>query len=616
MATVTSLTAEAITDALAAKADLTDGILPDAQAPSISVKKDTWVVDLSDHGGVNDGVTSNDAAFVSALAAINPTFGGKIVLRAGSYLINGTTAITLATVGTIIEGAGNEATRIIIGSGFTDTAAIKITQNDCRVQNLSIAGASSTTTTNPYVDAIYIGSVQRSKVLQVSFWHINAWAVHIVAGSTSGTNPNGTILEDLIIRSCAAGVSILGNAGSGSCSILMNNLQIVSAGVATGTNANLDGIHIEDASDIEASSLISWMGAGTGAALHVKGACIHDTFEGVNLQGCATGPAVLIEDGPNGSPYSTRIAHGVVQLGTVGIRVTGAAIVTSLHDLSAVSNKTHGISIEGTGNPVLISDPYFAGNGSGASGNNYDINWSGSSIGSVVNPRFESAVTASGTAGVQKSVNVALNQNVRCWNTMFAGVGQNSANWFSNIPNAVVDTTTGMFNFLTKANFAVGITTQGNLSSQPASSTAVVLSSNILGTASFDSFRITADGAINIGVGAGTAARDTTWGRQSAAGIGTPDSDIIIALAGKGLKIKEGSNARMGTVTLSSAGIATVSNTSVTANTRIFVGFKSAGSGTVGAPFVHDVTVGTGFTIHSTSGTDNSIVSWILVEAA
>jgi hypothetical protein len=44
--------------------------------------------------------------------------------------------------------------------------------------------------------------------------------------------------------------------------------------------------------------------------------------------------------------------------------------------------------------------------------------------------------------------------------------------------------------------------------------------------------------------------------------------DVAITEAGKGLKVKEGNNARMGLATLSS-GTAVVSNTSVGANTRI-----------------------------------------------
>jgi hypothetical protein len=90
------------------------------------------------------------------------------------------------------------------------------------------------------------------------------------------------------------------------------------------------------------------------------------------------------------------------------------------------------------------------------------------------------------------------------------------------------------------------------------------------------------------------------------------DGDAVIDVAGKGLKIKEGSNARMGTATLV-AGTVTVNNTSVTANTRIFL----TEEGTIAAVVrVSARVVGTSFTIMSSSGTDTSKVHWMLVEPA
>lgn len=127
---------------------------------------------------------------------------------------------------------------------------------------------------------------------------------------------------------------------------------------------------------------------------------------------------------------------------------------------------------------------------------------------------------------------------------------------------------------------------------------------------SVDRFRLTTDG--NMAIGSGASARDTTWGRQASAQIGTPDSDIVIGALGKGLRIKEGANGRLGSATLS-AGTVTVANTSVTTNTRVFVGMKTPG-GTVGAPFVSAITAGTGFTIKSTSSTDTSVVEFVLIE--
>lgn len=128
-----------------------------------------------------------------------------------------------------------------------------------------------------------------------------------------------------------------------------------------------------------------------------------------------------------------------------------------------------------------------------------------------------------------------------------------------------------------------------------------------------DRFILSADGKMAISAG-GATTPDVSWGRYGTAMIGSTDADIVAAGLGRGFKIKEGSNARMGTATLT-AGTVTVSNTSVTANTRIFTGMKTP-LGTVGASFVSAVSAGVGFTIKSTSSTDTSVVSYVLLEAA
>lgn len=121
-----------------------------------------------------------------------------------------------------------------------------------------------------------------------------------------------------------------------------------------------------------------------------------------------------------------------------------------------------------------------------------------------------------------------------------------------------------------------------------------------------------------------------TAGAQTLAGVKTFTSDItastsniIAATAGKGLQVKEGSNARMGTATLSS-GTVTISNTSVTANTRIFLNRYSVNSSSaLGLLSVGTVSASTSFVINALKEADAtvqtndvSIVHWLLVEPA
>lgn len=91
---------------------------------------------------------------------------------------------------------------------------------------------------------------------------------------------------------------------------------------------------------------------------------------------------------------------------------------------------------------------------------------------------------------------------------------------------------------------------------------------------------------------------------------------LILQTVGKGLSIKEGSNAKMGTATLS-AGTVTVSTTAVTANSRIFLTAQSLGVvGTAQALAVTARSAGTSFTITSASISDGSVVAWFIVEPA
>lgn len=98
------------------------------------------------------------------------------------------------------------------------------------------------------------------------------------------------------------------------------------------------------------------------------------------------------------------------------------------------------------------------------------------------------------------------------------------------------------------------------------------------------------------------------------------NGDIQLATEGYGIKIKEGSNAKMGQSTLAN-GTVTVANTSVTASSRIFLTRDSInGSTTIGSLEVGTITASTSFVINSydaaasLSADDDSIVNWVIIE--
>jgi hypothetical protein len=92
------------------------------------------------------------------------------------------------------------------------------------------------------------------------------------------------------------------------------------------------------------------------------------------------------------------------------------------------------------------------------------------------------------------------------------------------------------------------------------------------------------------------------------------ESPVQLTQLGHGFKVKEGSNAKMGTATLT-AGSATVSTTAVAVNSRIYLTSNIDG-GTPGWLRVSARTAGTSFTITSSSATDTSTVAWIIFDPA
>jgi hypothetical protein len=81
-----------------------------------------------------------------------------------------------------------------------------------------------------------------------------------------------------------------------------------------------------------------------------------------------------------------------------------------------------------------------------------------------------------------------------------------------------------------------------------------------------------------------------------------------------GLKINGAANGRIGTVTLNGTTAVTVTNSSVTTSTVVFLTTQNTGgANTVGMPYASNVASGS-FKVQSTQAGDNSTVSYLLIE--
>lgn len=112
---------------------------------------------------------------------------------------------------------------------------------------------------------------------------------------------------------------------------------------------------------------------------------------------------------------------------------------------------------------------------------------------------------------------------------------------------------------------------------------------------------------------AAALANQTIPGNLTLGSLGTlAAATVDVNLAGGGLKVAEGANAKQGVATLA-AGTVTVANTSVTASSRIFLTTNTPG-GTPGFLTVSARTPGTSFTITSSNGADTSVVAFEIFE--
>lgn len=146
----------------------------------------------------------------------------------------------------------------------------------------------------------------------------------------------------------------------------------------------------------------------------------------------------------------------------------------------------------------------------------------------------------------------------------------------------------------------VAVNDTASITSTSTSDTAIGLQVSVTGGGN-NYAAVTKGGSVVIGVTAGSTGTDSL----------EVNGNVLISGL-NGLKITEGTNACMGTATLS-GGTVTVSTNAVTTTSRILLTTQNNTGGHVGTPYVSAVTAGTSFTITSTNGSDAATVAWLIL---
>jgi len=408
-----------------------------------AVAGSTGWVNVKSYGAVGNGTTDDSAALVTALAS---SAGKTLYLPAGRYLFNSGSFLTLSTAGTRVVGDGPGSTIIQIGSSFSAAQVILATAGYCSVEDLSIVGSSSTITNNPACDGIYLQGGRYCRVMNVFGQYINGWFIESVATTTNAGY--ATMIRAVSGLNLAGGIHIKSNSNMGwGAQHFLSNINLQQIGVGSGASANLDAFRFEDCFDITAENFNAAVSdASTGSTINIVGNCASHYFTNMDL-GCfpnaasMTNSVITIQDGVNGHPNDIRFVQGEAQQGATGLTISGGATKCYFTNFRFFNNYSDGARVAGTGSDIRFHGCIWDSNGQGATGNNYDMNWSGSATGSVYLSKYLSPIVSIGTIGIQNPVNLAsTGQAVPHFLTDFGNSGLTTSNAFTHFPPLVVRT--------------------------------------------------------------------------------------------------------------------------------------------------------------------------------
>lgn len=404
-----------------------------------------WQNTATQYGADKTGATDATSAISTTLGN-----GGVTYLEAGTYLLNGSSGLSLGTAGTKLYGAGTGLTTILVGSGFTGTSAVAIAADHCEIAGLSVVGANTGTATNlggshAWNGIEISGGWQHCRVRSIFTQFVNGWALEPVGGSSRANLD--LIVDGWVSRNCAGSIHAKGVTGSSfGGEHFFTNIQIQQCGTTTGPSANLDAMRLEDIRDVVTVSINTGLSAGTGSSVNTIGASTACYFALPDLGGGS--PTVAIQAGSNGSPTDIRFTCGTMQESTSGanLAVSGASGGLYFGGIYFHASNGDGITATNTGPPSEIDCCRWNTNGQGTTGSTAfcDLNTSGATAKwDITGGNFGTTIgTSSGNvlAPVTDTSGVAVFAGTR-----FSGTGTTTSNFGAvNYSGCTVGTTLGL----------------------------------------------------------------------------------------------------------------------------------------------------------------------------